>query len=103
MESISDRSAMTAAFSAVSVDDAGAVEVVGRQLAAHAVAREDADAEAPHLAGDVSEYDVVVVELHPEHRVRECLDHLALEFNLVLLGHAVNATSVRKATTISIV
>jgi hypothetical protein len=31
---------------------------------------------------------VVVVQLHAKHRVRQGLDHLALEFNLLLLGHA---------------
>src|SRR6201999_2336450 len=70
---------------AVPVDDARAVEVVGRQLAAHAVARKDPDAKAPHLAGDVTEHDVVVVELHAEHRVGQGLDHLALELDLVFL------------------
>src|SRR6476469_7179162 len=69
------------------VDDARAVEVVGRQLDADAVAREDADAEAPHLSGHVAEHRVVVVEPDAKHRVREGLDHLTLELDLVLLGH----------------
>ncbi len=73
--------------SAVPVDDSRAVEVVWRELAANAIAREDADPEASHLARDVSEDDVVVVELYAEHRVRKGLDHLTLEFNLVLLCH----------------
>src|ERR1035438_7243398 len=86
MDSISERSAMRC--SAVPVDDARAIEIVGGELAAHAIAGEDADPEAPHLAGDVPEHHVVVVQLHTKHRVRQGLDHLALEFNLVLLGHA---------------
>jgi hypothetical protein len=68
------------------VDDPAAVEVVGRDLDAHAVAREDADAVAAHLAGHVAQDLVAVVELHPEHRVRERLDHLPLELDLFFLG-----------------
>src|SRR5271156_3836002 len=66
--------AAISACSAMPVDDAGAIEVVRRQLTADPIARQDADTEAPHLAGHVSEHDVVVVELHAEHRVRERLD-----------------------------
>src|SRR4051812_6041669 len=72
----------------VAVDDAGAVEVVRRQLDAHAVARQDADAEAAHLPGDVAEDHVIVVELHAEHRVGVGLDDLALELDLLFLCHA---------------
>jgi hypothetical protein len=82
-----DQRALGDSRSAVSVDDPRAVEIVRGELAAHAVARQDADAKAAHLSGDVSKHDVVVVELHAEHRVRQRLDHLALEFNLVLLWH----------------
>src|SRR5436305_570662 len=85
MASMSARSAMPVL--AVAVDDARAVEIVGRELAAHAITGEDADAKAPHLARDVSEDDVVVVELDAEHGIGQRLDHLALEFDLVLLGH----------------
>ena len=61
------------------VNDPRAVQVVGGELAANAIAREYADPEAPHLAGHMSKDDVLVVELHAEHRVRQGLDHLALE------------------------
>src|SRR3954451_633358 len=71
----------------VAIDDAGAIEVVGRQLDAHAVAGQDADAEAAHLARDVPEHRVAVVELDAEHGVGQRLDHLALELDLLLLGH----------------
>src|SRR6185436_4453908 len=70
----------------VAVDDAGAVEVVRRQLDADA--RQDADPEAAHLAGDVAEDHVIVVELHAEHRVGEGLDDLALELDFLFLCHA---------------
>src|SRR5437660_337210 len=72
----------------MAVDDPRPVQVVGGELAADAVAGEDADAKAAHLAGHVTEDDVIVVELDAEHRVGQRLDHLALEFDLVLLRHA---------------
>jgi hypothetical protein len=43
---------------------------------------------APHLAGDVAENLVVVVEFDPEHRVREGLGYLALHLDLLLFAHA---------------
>src|SRR6204780_604724 len=69
------------------VDDPRAVQVVGGGLAAHAGPGEDADPEAAHLAGDVPEYHVIVVELDSKHGVGQRLDHLALEFDLVFLCH----------------
>src|SRR5579875_1433456 len=78
--SISERSAMA-------VDDARAVEVVGRELAAHAIAGEDANPVAAHLACDMAEDNMIVVELDAKHRVRQCLDHLAVKFDLVFFWH----------------
>src|SRR3954452_16294685 len=77
--------ASISASSPMPVDDPRAVEVVRRDLDAHPIPRQDPDAEAPHLARDVSEDDVAVVELHPEHRVRERLDDLAFELDLLFL------------------
>ena len=47
---------------AVPVDDPRAIEVVGRELAADAIAGKDANPKAPHLPRDVPEHDVLVVE-----------------------------------------
>src|SRR5438132_4207207 len=80
----------------MAVDDARAIKIVWRELAAHAVPGQDANAEAPHLARDVAEHHVVVVELHAEHRIGQRLDHLALEFDLVLLGHPLQPTSAQR-------
>ena len=70
------------------VDDPRAVEIVWRDLDANPIPRQDPDPEAAHLPGDVPEDHVVVVELHPEHCVRESLDDLALELDLFFLGQA---------------
>src|SRR5204863_3461927 len=72
---------------AMPVDDPRAVEVVRGQLDPHAVTGQDADPKPPHLARDVPEHHVVVVELDAEHRVRQGLDDLALELDLFFLCH----------------
>jgi hypothetical protein len=69
------------------VDDSGTVEIVGRELAANAISGQDANPKAAHLARDVPEHHVIVVELYAKHRIRQGLDHLALEFDLVFLSH----------------
>jgi len=71
--------------SPMSVDDPRAVEVVRRNLDAHAVAGEDADAEPSHLAGHVAQHLVTIVELHAEHRVGEGFYDLPFELDLFLL------------------
>src|SRR5262245_29712067 len=81
----------------VPVDDPAAVEVVGRELHAHAVAREHADAEAAHLAGEVSKHLVAHVELHAEVEVLESLDDLALNFDLLFNSHGTSLVSVDRA------
>src|SRR5437016_1104306 len=50
---------------AVTVDDPAAREVVRRQLDLDLVARQDPDPEAAHLAGDVAEHLVPVLEPDP--------------------------------------
>jgi hypothetical protein len=70
------------------VDDPGTVKVVRRELDPDAVTRQDPDAETAHLAGDMTEDYVIIVELDPEHRIRQSLDDLALELDLFFLGHA---------------
>src|SRR4051812_21651660 len=67
--------------SLVAVDDASSGEVVRRQLHDHAVLREDPDVVLAHLAADVGENLVPVVELDPEHGVRQSLDDGALDLD----------------------
>src|ERR1039457_5148118 len=62
--------------SAMPVDDPRAVEVIRGELTAHAIAGQDSDSEAAHLARHVPEHHMVVVELYTEHRVGQGLDHL---------------------------
>ena len=71
----------------MAVYDPRAIQVVGGQLTANPIARENADPEAPHLARDVPKHDVVVVELDAEHRVRQGLDNLSFELDFLFFGH----------------
>src|ERR1700712_3428365 len=73
----------TGARSAVAVDDAPAREVVRGQLDLHAIARQDADVMPAHLARDVGQHLVIVVESHAEHGVGECFGDLSLELDLL--------------------
>ena len=79
------QAAMTAAL-LVSVGDATSSEVVGGELDLDPVAREDADVVHAHLAGDVRQHLVAVLELDAEHRVGKGLDDGPLEDDRIFLG-----------------
>src|SRR6266545_8254294 len=81
------RTFMGAAPSLVPVDDPAAGQVVRRQLDRHLVPRQDLDEVHPHLARDVGQHLVAVLELHAEHRVGERLDHRALDLDALFLRH----------------
>src|SRR4029450_2526412 len=65
--------------------DAAAGEVVGGQFHLDAIARKDPDVVLSHLPGDRREHLVTALELDAEHRARQGLDHLALDFDLLVL------------------
>jgi hypothetical protein len=69
------------------VDDATAAEVVRRDLDADPVARENADAVTTHLACQMAEDLVPVVQLHAEHQAGKSLGDLALELDFLLYWH----------------
>src|SRR3954453_2909551 len=71
----------------VPVGDSAAVQVVGRELDLHPVTRKDADVVAAHLARDVAEDLVIVVQLDAEHRVGQRLGDLALHLDFLFLRH----------------
>src|ERR1700730_9702812 len=78
----------------VPVHDAAPGQVVGRQLHHHPVLGQDADVVLPHLAADVSEHLVAVLQLNAEHRIGQGLDHAALDLDgAVLLGHTCQKSS----------
>src|SRR5207249_4910772 len=70
-----------------SIGDPASGQVVRRELDLHAVARQDPDEVHPHLAVHVREHLVAVLELHPNHRIGQRLDHRSLDLDRVLFGH----------------
>src|SRR4029079_617734 len=75
----------TSGLSLVSIRDTASGEVVGGELYLDLVAGEDADVVHPHLARDVSQHFVPVLQLDAEHRVRQRLDDRAFEHDRVFL------------------
>src|SRR5207342_3033082 len=71
------------------ISDATLGEVVGGHFDLDLIAREDADVVLPHAPGDVGNDLVAVLELHPEHGVREGFGDRTLELDDVVFGHAV--------------
>ena len=71
----------------VAVDDTSAFQVVRGQFHDDAVLGEDADVVLAHLATDVSENLVPVVQLDTEHRVLQGLDNAALDLDCAFFSH----------------
>src|SRR4029453_14990433 len=86
------------ASSLVPVDDAPPAQVVRGQLDQDAVARQDPDEVLPHLAGNVGENAVLVVQLDAEHRVREGFEHLGLDLDRFFFRHD-SSTPARRGST----
>src|SRR5437870_11483073 len=77
---------LTFMFLLVPVGDPTSAEVVGRELHLHPVPREDADVVHAHLAGDVGQHLVAVVQFDAEHGVGERFHDGALQHDRVFLG-----------------
>ena len=76
----------------VPVNDAAPRKVVWRQLHDDTVLGQDADVVLPHLAADVGENFVTVLQLNAKHRIGQGLDHSTLNlYGAVFLGHTVLA------------
>src|SRR5690242_16139599 len=72
-------------LSSVSVGDAAAGQVVGRDFHFDSVSRQDADVVLAHLPGDRREDFVPSVDLDSEHRARQCFDDLSFDLDLLFL------------------
>ena len=69
----------TTALSLVSIRDTTPGEVVWGELYLNSVAWENADVVHAHLAGDVSQHFVAVLEFDTEHCIRERFDDRAFQ------------------------
>src|SRR5690625_131850 len=80
-------------LSLVPIDDAAPSEVIWAELHHDPVLRQDSDVVLAHLARDVGEDLVLVGQLHTEGRVREGLDHDALDLDdSGLLSHVLRVS-----------
>ena len=64
-----------------SVDDAAAGEIVGGHLYEDPIPGKDADEVLAHLAADVGQHLVFILQFDPEYRVRQGLNHCGFELN----------------------
>src|SRR5437879_2958660 len=67
--------ATLAGRSLIPVDDSPTRQIVGRELDGHLIARKNANKIFAHLARNMRQHLVLIVQLHPKHRVRQRLDH----------------------------
>ena len=72
--------------SLVAIGDTTTLEVVRSQLHLDAIAGEDTDVMHAHLSADVREHFVTVLELDPEHGVRERFGDGPLEDDGIFFG-----------------
>src|SRR5205809_2068112 len=72
----------------VPVDDPPAIQVVGRELHRHFVSGQNLDEVHAHLARDMRQHFVAVLQLHAKHRVRERLDDGSLDLDSFFFRHS---------------
>jgi hypothetical protein len=72
----------------VSVNNSSAIQIVGRELNCHFVARQDADKILAHFAGNMGQNLVLVFQFHLEHGIRQRLNHGCHYFNRVFFAHS---------------
>src|ERR1700730_12950616 len=72
----------------IAVDDAAARQIVRRKLHGYFVSRENTNKIFAHLAGNVRQHLMLILQLHSKHGVRQRLNHRGHNFDGVLLGIA---------------
>jgi hypothetical protein len=72
----------------VAVGDPPASQVVGRHLYDNSIVRQDANVVHSHLAADVSQHLVAVVQFDPEHRIRKGLRYGPFHLDGTFFGHS---------------
>lgn len=69
----------------VAVHDTAAIQVIRTQLDRNPVAGEDADEVLAHASGHVSQSLMLVLQLNPEHGIRQDLNNHCHHFNCIFL------------------
>ena len=75
--------------SARPVGNTALAEIVRRKLNSNFVTAENTDVVFPHLAGDVCNDHMTVLQLYAKLRIRQVLKNRALHFNMLFFCHAI--------------
>src|SRR5216684_1676754 len=71
----------------VAIDNPAAIQIVWRKLDGDLVPRKDTNEILAHLAGHMRQHFVLVLQLHPEHGVRQWFQNNCHHFNRVFFAH----------------
>src|SRR3984957_5269543 len=72
----------------VTIHEPAARQIIRRELHRYLVARQNPDEIFPHLAGNMRQHLMLVLELHAKHRIWQRLNHRGHDFYGVLFGNA---------------
>jgi hypothetical protein len=61
--------------------NAATIEIVGGQLHSNHISLDDFNEKFSHLARNMRQHEVLILQAHPKERVREHLDHSACDFD----------------------
>ena len=70
----------------MTVCDAAFGEIVRRHFQRHAVARQNTDAVAPELAGQVREHLTFLIQLDAEQAARKFFNYCTSDFDVIFFG-----------------
>jgi hypothetical protein len=62
-------------------------QIVGRDLDAHTIPRDDSDEIFAHFTGDMREHNVPIRQFQPEHCARQDIDHNSFSNNRLFFRH----------------
>jgi hypothetical protein len=71
----------------LSIDNSSAIQIIGGNFYDDAVSGNDSDKVLAHLAGNMGQDFVSIVEFDPKLRVRQRLDDAAFDLNGLFFGH----------------
>ena len=73
--------------SLIAINNPSPFQIIGRQLHQYCVPWEDLYEMHPHLAGNMGQNSMAILELDPEHGIRQSLNNNSFDFNCLFLSH----------------
>src|SRR5205823_14480401 len=77
----------------ITVDNSSAIQIVGRKLHSDFIARQNAYEVLAHLAGNMRQHLMFVLQLHPEHGIGQRFQNRCHYLNRVFLAHSLLESS----------